>query len=914
MQFNNRSKRFGLLITAASFVGFAAYAAAPGAGERIGNQASATYTNASGDTIKVTSNKVETVVQQIAGVDIAVDTAETGVPGGKVFLPHTITNLGNGADSFTLAGTDGGTGTFDFNDTTIKIFADADRDGVADSTTPIMSTPVLNPNEVFGIIVEAVVPSGATANQTDTISISATSVLDPTNVFDSNTDTITVSTGAVTELQKSMTVSDTSGDGKIGPGDEVIVTITYNNTGLATANDLVVSDVLDARLVYDIAEPATWSDSATVLDYTDSGVTDATNGVNNTIDYSYTDATKTVSFTVNEVPVGRSASVTFKAEIAPGTAAGDIDNVATQTVGGVDFPDSNVPSITVENTFQVTVADRESSTYKADPDDATNLINTGAVSAADDDGSLNDIVTDTTDVSQGATIPFDFVITNHSNNTQTIDVAFANTDFPLGTTFELVGSDGATPVAGPVGPIAPGATTTVTLLATLPSGVGPLTYNATAGAGTHQGYTATISATAAGGGDTNTSTAEFQGNILAAAVDLTLTGANGTGDNGDGNAPTDGGAPWEDKSVDPGTSESYTLDVVNEGPTSDSYDLTVTGLPTGYTATFTLPDGTPITNTGSISAGGTQPIIVTVTPPATATPGTTPFTVAVESAVTGQSDSIVDSITVNTIVDLELTSDQNRQAAPSGIIDIPHVLTNNSNVAITEGALTLTGTLSTFSGTLFWDANSNGIADSTDPVIDNIDDLTDGISAGNNGIAAGDQVSLLLRVQVPSTATAGITEQETISVDLAPNANALTDGDTTNNAVTDTITVVSGDLSLSKLQAIDPLCDGNPGALGAGIRNAEPGQCITYQITAENTGTSNATNVTVTDATPTWTTYTDCSDAAAVPPVAASCTATAATGTFNAPATGNAGTVTADFGTLIPGDKGVLTFTVKIAE
>ncbi len=912
MRFNHRSTRFGLLVTAASLAGFAAYAAAPAAGERIGNQASATYTNAAGDTVKVTSNLVETVVQQIAGVDIAVDTAETGIPGGKVFLPHTITNLGNGSDSFTLAPSDGGAGTFDFDDTTILVYADADRDGVADSTTPINSTPALDPGEVFGIIIEAVVPTTAQAGQTDTINISATSVLDPTNVSESNTDTITVSTGAVTELQKSMSVSDTSGDGVIGPDDEVTITITYNNTGLATANNLIVSDVLDSRLVYDTATDATWSDSATALEHSDSGVTDATNGVGNTIDYSYTDATKTVSFTLDEVPVGRSASVTFVAKIAAGTAAGDIDNVATQTVDGVDFPDSNVPTITVEDVYQVTIADYEATTFKPETDgaDSTNLDTTGVKSNVDDDATGNDIVLEETDVDQGATIPFDFVITNHSNNTQTIDVSYANTDFPAGTTFELVGSDGATPVVGPIGPIAAGDTTKVTLLATLPANVGPLVYDADpATPDSHQGYTAVLMATASGGGIANTSTAEFQGDILAAVVDLTLSGANGTGDNGDGNAPTDGGAPWENQTVDPGVPATYTLDVVNEGPTSDSYDLTVTGLPPGYTATFTLPDGTPVTNTGSIPAGDTQPIIVTVTPPADATPATTPFTVGVESPVTGQTDTIVDSITVNTVVDLAIESDQNRQAAASGIIDIPHVLTNNSNINITEGSLTLDGDLSTFSGTLFWDRNGNGVADSTDPVIDNIDDLTDGIAAGTNGIAPGDQANLILRVQVPSTATVGITETETITVDDTPNGNAVTDDDDTNNSVTDTIQVVSGDLALNKLQAIDPLCDGNPGTLVAGIRNAKPGECITYQITAENTGTSDASNVLVTDATPTWTTYTDC-DAGS----GAQCAATAVTGALTTPASGSAGTVTADFGTLIPGDRGILTFTVKIAE
>ena len=68
--------------------------AAPEAGSVIGNQAVATYTNAAGDTITVTSNTVETIVQQVAGVTLTSDNSETIAPGGKAFLPHIITNDG----------------------------------------------------------------------------------------------------------------------------------------------------------------------------------------------------------------------------------------------------------------------------------------------------------------------------------------------------------------------------------------------------------------------------------------------------------------------------------------------------------------------------------------------------------------------------------------------------------------------------------------------------------------------------------------------------------------------------------------------------------------------------------------------------------------------------------------------------
>ena len=130
--------------------GTVGYGAAPEAGHVIGNQAVATYTNNAGDTITVTSNKVETVVQQVAGVTLLSDNSETIAPGGKAFLPHIVTNDGNGPDSYDLTAVERDTGTLD---TTLVFYPDADMDGVADSTTPITSTPVLAPGEQFGFII-----------------------------------------------------------------------------------------------------------------------------------------------------------------------------------------------------------------------------------------------------------------------------------------------------------------------------------------------------------------------------------------------------------------------------------------------------------------------------------------------------------------------------------------------------------------------------------------------------------------------------------------------------------------------------------------------------------------------------------------------------------------------------------------
>ena len=78
------------------------FAAAP-AGTSIGNQASATYTDGSGVTRTVTSNTVQTVVQQVASLTLTANGAKTSSIGSTVYYPHTLTNTGNGADTFALS-------------------------------------------------------------------------------------------------------------------------------------------------------------------------------------------------------------------------------------------------------------------------------------------------------------------------------------------------------------------------------------------------------------------------------------------------------------------------------------------------------------------------------------------------------------------------------------------------------------------------------------------------------------------------------------------------------------------------------------------------------------------------------------------------------------------------------------------
>lgn len=858
-----------------------AYAAGPEAGSVIGNQAVATYTNAAGDTVTVTSNTVETVVQQVAGVTLTSDNSETVAPGGKAFLPHIITNDGNGPDAFNLLVAENDTGPLETSQ--LVFYPDANMDGVADSATPLLETPVLAPGEQFGVVIEATVPSTNAAGDTDTITVTSVSQLDGT-ILSTNTDTLTVSNDAIIELVKSM-VADASSAGDpsiIDAGDTVTITLTYSSTGLIAANNYSVIDILDPGFEY-VPGSAIWSDSPVTLDDDNaSTLVDASNGSGADIAWDYDDG-QTVNFSISSVGSGRSGSVTFQARIAATANAGILTNVASQQVDGTDFPPSNTASVTVDSKYAVSIAD---TAINADgsPDGAT-------FSTTDDDAAQNDVVAEVGDVFQGATIRHEFVLTNNSNEADSLSVSVDNVDFPDGTTFQIVGADGITPIIGSVGPLAIGESAKVTLIATLPTNANPTLAGDT-------NYTANMTVASDASGVTDISTAEFTGAVLAASVDLEAVGGLG-----DGAFPTNGGAPWVSNSTDPGQATSFDMVVQNNGPVSDSYNLTLEQpLPAGWTVEFRDADGTLVTNTGTIPAGGTGTFTVTVIPADDAPAGNTPIDIQIESSVSGQADRIVNQVTVNEIYDVQILENQIAQASPGGVVDLLHTITNEGNVAVTEGAIIQTG-LTNFSGAIFWDQNGNGVLDAGDPVIDNFDDLTDGVAAGTNGLAPGDTISVIYRVQTPSTATPGVSE--TASLELATNLNGGTavDADLSDNANEDRIVIVAGDVTLTKFQYVDPLCDGTVGTFTKTRLPVEPGQCIRYMIEAENTGSVAATNVTISDAAPAYTSVTNCGG---------SCSETLFPAGSTAAITTSA--VSSDHGTVLPGSVARLEFTVQVED
>ena len=856
----------GLFVALAlALAGLAAHAAPPPAGTSISNQASATYSDASGITRTVTSNVVQTTVQQIASLTLAANGAQNATPGSVVYYPHTLTNTGNGTDTFNL--TTSNTGGFSM--ASVQIFAD---NGSGTPTGPaITSTGALAAGGIFKFIVVGTLPGTATAAQTNTITVTGTSVFDPTKV-QSNTDVTTATTNAVVTLTKSASVSSGTA------GTAITYTLTYTNTGNSTATAVAITDILPAGLTY-TAGSARWSvTGATAL--SDSGGSSGT--APNTLTSGYTLGTKTLLVTLNQVTAGQSGTISFGATVTAGTAPGTLNNTATTsynngatTVTG----SSNTVPFTVLQTAAVTLT-------------GTTVPGPAA---------------------PGSTVSFTNTVTNTGNGSDSFNITLSAGNFPAGTTFQLFKSDGVTPLVdtnsdGTVdtGPLAPAATYNVILKATLPPNA------------TNAGAPFIIAKTATSVFDpTKSATTNDQLTAVAsAAVDATNNLPTGAGVPGVGVFANGEGAAQVTNTLNPGAATVFTIVANNTGPSPDSYNLgastvntfaSVT-LPAGWTVSFRADGGAgncsttgaTITNTGSVAAGGNVVVCAVVNVPAGFAAGTTQLYFRTLSPTSNASDTLHDAVTVNAVRSVTLTPNGAGQTYPGGSYVYSHTLTNTGNVTEGNGtvstlALSAVDSQAGWTSALYYDANTNGVLDATDPQI------TGNLHAAGvlpAGLAPGVAITVFNKVIAPSGATPGAVDSTTITVTTS-NGSYVTTVPAVATAV-DSTTVIAGNLTLAKAQSLDTACTGATGGTvyAAATLSARPNQCVLYQITVTNVGSANATTVVVSDATPSYTTL---SSAAAT-----------TVGTVTGPTAGTTGTVTATIGTLTPGQSAVVTFGVRI--
>jgi trimeric autotransporter adhesin len=781
-----------------------AHGAAPPAGTQIGNQASATFTDASNVQRTVTSNVVTAVVQQVAALTLTQPLAKTASIGGQVSYPLTLTNTGNGSDSFNLSQSNGGGFVFG----AVQLFADANGDGIADNTTAIVATPPLAAGEVYRFVAVGTVPSTASAGQTNSLVLTAASVF-AGGTSASVTETTRVTANAVLNVAKTM--SAVSGNAGSGP---YTVTLSYTNSGNSAAAGVLLTDALPAGMNY-VPGSARWSATGPSVTLTDAA--DGPQGSGPTIAYDFgATAAGQATATIDTVAPGQSGSVTFQVSIAAGLAAGPLNNTAQYAYNDGAANIGAAPT----NTF----------TFGVRQTAALGFVGQTVASAP-----------------QGGTVSFINTLTNNGNGSDTFDIAVGS-GFPAGTVFALYKSDGVTPLLDTngngipdTGPLAAGASYGVVLKVTLPA-------SATGGP-----YSVSKTATSAFDRTVNASATDTLSAIVANTVDITN---NTAGAGAPGVGPGVEASPAVTNTVLPGATTRFTLVVANGSGQGDTFNLAAStdatfatgNLPAGWTVVFRDTNGSVVTNTGIVAGGANKTIHADVTVPAgqAAVPAGQSLYFRVLSPATGAIDRLHDAVVVQTVRSLQVTPNHSGQVYPGGSVVYAHTLTNAGNVDENNGGantvtLVRSDSQAAFSSVIYLDANNSNTIDAGDVVIN---------SAAELGVlGAGQSKRLLVKVTALPGAGIGTIDSTTLTVTTAGTVNGTAAPAVA--SASDATTVISGNLVLVKQQALDANCDGvadtafTNATVAAG---AVPGACIRYRITVTNQGVADTNAIVVSDA------------------------------------------------------------------
>jgi len=924
-----------------------AFAAAPAANSLIGNTATATYTDASAVPRSATSNTVQTIVQQVGSFTLVSDTTRLVAPGGQVVFPHTLTNTGNGSDSFTLAsaqqvGTTVGAATDNFDLNGFAIYADADGNGVPDNAVDLTgSTVTVASGGVFKFVVVGNAPGTQVAGDDAIATVTATATLAAlygTSAI-TNTDIATVTADAVINVTKSANILT-------GPtGTVVEYTLTYTNTGNNTATNVTITDVIPSS-----ATPATiggmkYQNNSGVWS-AGGALTDAAAGDPAGITYAVTGTELAGDKTITAViaSVGPNVSGTIKFQV-------QVDDTPATGIGNDGNSKARPGTLTNTANFEY---NNGTAPVALQPTNSVNFLVTQTSAVAANDSLVlntllgdNDIVEVAT-AGQGTTVSFSNIIWNNGNGPDSFSIAYANLNpatfgFPVGTSFQLFQADGNNVLAANTTPvIQPGDSYTVILKATLPAD------ETGTGATPGSGYSVVVTATSVTDptkNDTVTDTLEvITPNVVDLSNNTTPTLSTlGAGAATDAGSENNGGAAWSTTAVNPGASATFPLLIQNKVGIADNYDLAagstsgMAALPAGWTVVFRstsaancLPAnlGATITNTGTINAGASRLVCAVVATPATQTPTTQDVFFKVTSPVSLISDTKLDAVTVNTYRNLSMITDRTGQVFPNGSVAYEHILTNNGNViegdAATEMLLTGANSLAGFTTVLYIDTNNNGVLDVTDLAIngvsgtDNFHTVTvgatgTGLGNGLAGLSPGESVRIFAKVQAPAGATPGTTDAATITANVVGTVNTI--AAPTDPVNTDTTNVVGGQIRLEKTQALDKNCDGDSADAGdVAYTNSNlaalPGECIMYRIVATNEGVSPVTSIVINDTTPAFTTL-SVAPAPAIVTANTTLPAPATTGINTNAATGALGATVSE---LNGAETATFTFSVKIDQ
>jgi trimeric autotransporter adhesin len=868
--------------------------AAPPAGTVIGNQATASYVDAGLTPRTATSNLVQTTVSQVRSFTLDAPGARTASAGQTVYYPHTITNTGNGTDTYTL-NTPVVTGG-SFTHATPVYYIDADGNGVPDNFTPITTSGPIALNGIFRFVLAGTVPGSATNGQTGTMTAS---VSDTTPTTLTNLDTTTVANSAIA-VTKALSI--TSGPSpNAGP---ITVTLSYTNTGSAAATNVELRDLINPALGFTyIAGSGRWSvTGATVL--TDAGAADNQSGI--VYDFNVTAANR-VNATIASVPAGFSGTLTFQVSVNAGVAPGFISNTAQYLTSTQAVTNTNTATYQVLQTASV----------------VANGSTTSSVN-----GTLEPVTI--ASAAPGSTISFTNVIWNLGNAADTFVISMAGQgSWPVGSNFTLFQSDGITSLIANTTPSIPmyaagcaaGFETDVAnqrcgyrviLRVQLPvvASGGPysITKTATSSFNTLVSETVVDTLTAIG-----TNSVDLTNNT--ARTDSTPAGTAAIGNQATTGFGVTGATVITTNTVTPSTTgptiTRFQLYVNNTSAINDSFNLTSSAAPAGWTIAFRADGGATncstvgavLTSTGTINAGGNRLICAEVTVPVAssgqAAVGNYDLDFTATSALNGAvADVKRDRVTVNAVNSVTVTPNNTQQTFPGGSVTYGHSVANLGNVAETisfaAGFLADSRSAQGWTSVAYLDVGVVGVFEP------GVDDVAGNLVSTSTTFALGVNASrtIWVRVFAPGSAV-GADPPNVTTLTARYNAGASSASATDNTSVTDGLVLLKEQVAVS-CAAAGPHAGYSTAPIASGPATA-PGMCIAYRITGTNTTAANITSVVINDNIPANTRQRNSCGAPATVP-----------GTISSPGDGLTGTVSATVGPLTPSQSAIVTFCVRI--
>lgn len=880
------------LCLAISCMGNLTYAQAiPTAGSLITNVASGDFVDRFGNTQIINSNPVELRVTEVRALQLVRDQEQIGLIGGQISYPHTLTNTGNVADSYTLSVSQLATDDFDLLN--LAVYIDRNQDGIPDDNINLLlagNQIALQAGESVAVVAAATIPTNRQTSDRADFNLTATSQAAVTPPSATVTDITRVTEGGVLAVNKSQSLST----GTLG--SVITYTLRYNNTGNAPA-ELRLTDILNANELNYVTGSARWSNSSVAL--TDGVGENAANSAIQDYLVNSTASQHAITVVIPSVPAQSTGSISFQVEVisAPN---GTVNNTATyQQLDGVTTvkdTSTNTVTFTVQGSSGVVLNNNSgSATNLGDPDSAPdNLVSVVSTAA-------------------GQEVLFDNYVWNTGDQIDNFNLSFVPTNLPACATVRLYAADGKTLLTDSNGD---GVVDTGSMQPSTSKNI-KIGVSSTQDCAIATSVFVDVTAISSNNPNVSDPVRNQLDAITQGGTDLYNSDNSGVGNPNPDNA----GIAFITKPILSAGTAVFPLEIQNTGTLINNYVLIADAdgvldpvsnssqLPAGWSVEFfnqidpsctTLGD--KITNSDPVDAnGGTFAYCAVVTAPEGAEPQDLPIWFAVRSTLNGQTDILKDQVQVQATRLLSLQADNQGQVSIGGTVVYSHTLTNIGNVTegIALGDLLLDLDLATANGmlgTLYYDANDDGVLDASDPQVSDVAAL--GVTNGAIGLDPNESIRLLVKVTAPNTLTNGATSSLVLTATPVGTILGMTADPISN---TDVTVVSANQVRLHKMQALDADCDGTPTAYSVAPLAIEPSQCVFYQVTATNDGAEPVNNVVVNDRIPTYTRLFG--------------TPTVSQGSLIQPSpaiNGYQGEVEADLGTLPPSQSATLNFAIRV--